>query len=359
MNNKVEANENKLKAEKIMSYPVTKNCPIFHQLSAIFKPAIRQEAVTTSDTAAIEILKTVVEFENGTFSVESDECINNTDLDVFLAISAIARDTNRRLTAQSDDLLTPFSSIPSKKGAGKNLINPKDESSHVEDAMPATIEIDARELASESIGVGGNQLKMVNEAIRRLANVRVRFDGKRWEGVFNLLSYFYCKESQIYTIAINPIFSYTICSDTATYKLVDRRERSRLSQTAKSLHHYLCGIVFQGETRRNLSINDIVKKIIISPKTLVTLEDVQLKKVSKKRHLDCRSDEELEELKNVQSRVRNAEKDFRTARSRVVSALVSEINYLDDWSVSVTGRGATLKLDVTRSSARKAVEKRS
>ncbi|NMV12581.1 hypothetical protein HKB26_04955, partial [Vibrio parahaemolyticus] len=75
---------------------------------------------------------------------------------------------------------------------------------------------------------GAKNYKWLEASLDRLGAVSFKYDGARWSGSFNLLSYRFNKDTEQYDIFINPISALSVWSQKANYIFIHRQERHLL-----------------------------------------------------------------------------------------------------------------------------------
>lgn len=281
-----------------VEYEIARNNPILHH-APIFTPIKKGRR-----KKAVEVERICAE---GTLRVMMFHQCDVADEDLFLTILALAGDDAfREAVPQSESLI--------KMSFGMGRADDKTVFSMSE--LPALkLSITRYSLLREAQRqVGSRDYKWLNESLTRLALMSFVYDGARWNGVFNLLSFALNKETELYDIQLNPVTAYSIYASTAQYIKIQRNERHQLHHDiSKSLHSYLSGVVRVGEVDRPLDGETLIKSIY-----------------------NIQADEPV-----------NA--STMRARRKAVMDAIDEINTrLVKWKIKVTGKGAKRKVKVSR-----------
>ncbi|NMR76879.1 hypothetical protein HKB35_25160 [Vibrio alginolyticus] len=231
------------------------------------------------------------------------------DQDLLLCVLAIARSELYREAIDQDDKILEALEIDLKGGS----INEKETFRLLE--LPALkISLTRYELLKElqRSTSGAKNYKWLEASLDRLGAVSFKYDGARWSGSFNLLSYRFNKDTEQYDIFINPISAHSVWSQKANYIFIHRQERHLLKADAsRVLHSYLSGVVRLGETR-HIGIDTVVSAVW------------------------AQYDEEVSS-------------DTFRFRAKQISDGCKELSRLNGWSAEIVGRGKKAKVKVSRS----------
>ncbi|MDF5010072.1 replication protein C, IncQ-type, partial [Vibrio parahaemolyticus] len=159
---------------------------------------------------------------------------------------------------------------------------------------------------------GAKNYKWLEASLDRLGAVSFKYDGARWSGSFNLLSYRFNKDTEQYDVFIIPTTAHSVWSQKANYIFIHRQERHLLKADAsRVLHSYLSGVVRLGETR-HIGIDTVVSAVW------------------------AQYDEEVSS-------------DTFRFRAKQISDGCKELSRLNGWSAEIVGRGKKAKVKVSRS----------
>lgn len=285
-----------------VEYEIARNNPILHQ-ALIFTPISRGRR-----KKAVEIQRDCAE---GTLTVCMFNQCDIADEDLFLTILALAGEDSFREPVPQHE-----SSIEMKFGDGsadnKTVFSMKE--------LPALkLSISRYQLLKEAQKankgkMGSKNYKWLQESLTRLAQMSFVYDGKRWNGVFHLMSFSLNKETDLYDIQLNPITAYSIYSSTAQYIKIQRTGRHMLEHdVSKSLHSYLSGVVRIGEKNRRLNGETLLSAIYSQDEGVINTSTLSNRRVA------------------------------------VLNAINEISEKLGKWTLDVSGKGANRKVRVSRS----------
>lgn len=281
-------------------FPAARNHPVLHA-APTFRPIAKGRRRKG--------LERIHETPNGTLKTRMFYELDVADQDLLLCVLAIARSELYREAIDQDDKIIEALEIDLKGGS----INEKETFRLLE--LPALkISLTRYELLKElhRSTSGAKNYKWLEASLDRLGAVSFKYDGARWSGSFNLLSYRFNKDTEQYDIFINPISAHSVWSQKANYIFIHRQERHLLKADAsRVLHSYLSGVVRNGETR-HLAIDTVVSAVW------------------------AQYDEEVSS-------------DTFRFRTKQISEGCKELSRLNGWSAEIIGRGKKAKVKVSRS----------
>lgn len=219
-----------------VSFPYARNHPVLHA-APTFKPIARGRRKKG--------IEKIYKGSQGTLTTAMFYELDIADQDLLLAILAFARSNEHREPISPEntelkDLELEFrSGIISEKTAYKLL-----------DLPALKLSLKRYEILKEiQRPICKQAYEWLSKSLKRLSFVNYNYTGKTWSGSFNMLSYRFNEETEMYDIYINPISAYSIWG-TDQYINLNRTERHALSiDAAKSLHSYLNGTVRKGESK--------------------------------------------------------------------------------------------------------------
>ena len=162
-------------------------------------------------------------------------------------------------------------------------------------------------------GTGSNQYKWLDESLERLAGVSIYFNTKLGGGQFNLLSrkHYNLNNDRKYHIYINPLSTLSLIGQQSKYISINLTNRQQLkSETAKAIHYYISGIIRKGE-QKHINVDTIMQNVYPEYKVSRTklLKELTPKIIEKRREY-------------------------------IRKGLYEITNTIEEWNISIQGRGA-------------------
>lgn len=160
----------------------------------------------------------------------------------------------------------------------------------------------------------GERYAWLKKAMKRLSSIMFDYEGKKWSAAFNFLSYTFDEDIKQWTIIINPISAYSIYSASSQYIQIQRTERRLLEHdTAKSLHSYLSGVVWEHEKLKPFVLDTLVASVY-----------------------------------NMMPTDEYSERLLRGRRTKIIEAIKLMNKILPNWILKITGKGANARVVVSR-----------